>query len=196
MLVHLILSQRSLRLSSILFILFTLSYSSAVISTILLQTPQEACLPVGHSVASNRFQSRLKRRVESFVSPLDALRRPWVPGKPRLTHVNFRLLGSMGASAAKALKTVYQTGEFYGRISPGKYAVMLWSFLKDKWCWGKHITFNSLNKVHRSYERFLGKMEKKCYNGCRLFKVRSRILICFPRPIFFSFLSRYRLWKW
>ena len=35
MLVHLILSQRSLRLSSVFFILFTLSYSSAVIYTIL-----------------------------------------------------------------------------------------------------------------------------------------------------------------
>ena len=35
MLVHLILSQRSLRLSSVLFILFTLFCSSAVISTVL-----------------------------------------------------------------------------------------------------------------------------------------------------------------
>ena len=35
MLVHLVLSQRSLRLSSILFILFSLIFSSAVISTIL-----------------------------------------------------------------------------------------------------------------------------------------------------------------
>ena len=36
-----------------------------------LQNPQEAWLPVGHSVGSKRYPSRLERKVESFASPRD-----------------------------------------------------------------------------------------------------------------------------
>ena len=35
------------------------------------QNPQEAWLPVGHSVGSKRYPSRLERKVESFASPRD-----------------------------------------------------------------------------------------------------------------------------
>ena len=36
-----------------------------------LQNPQEVWLPVGHSMGSKRYPSRLERRVESFASPRD-----------------------------------------------------------------------------------------------------------------------------
>lgn len=56
-----------------------------------------------------------KSRGEAEATEINAHSRPRVPGKPRLTHMNFRLLSSMGTPTAKALKTVCQAGEFNGR---------------------------------------------------------------------------------